>query len=372
MTTRRRLAMEGERIPVGIGWWVVVFLLLALVLPASLGAQETRGRITGRVTDSTQATIPGATVTVTDVARGTTVTAVTNEQGLFQVNYLLPGTYKVVVELQGFKKQIQDNVLLQISETRDLPIVLEVGGIEEAVSVTAEAAHGEHLGCEPGAGRRSGAPRVTAADSRRSRTRSWGSPPGWRTRAPAARPALRADAHHRLRLPGHAQQPQRPADRRRAEHRDGERQRGHRDLRPAVRHGAGIQGADRDLRRPVRQHRGRRHQHEHQVRDEQAPRFGVLLRRTVQAGARTTSSAEPRGQAASRARRTGPASPSAARSSFRSSTTDGTRRSSCSASSTSRTSARASTPAPTSGCRPRRCATATSPRTRRSSRSTTR
>ena len=119
--------------------WAVAFLLMALVLPASLHAQETRGRITGRVTDTTKATVPGASVTVTDVSRGTTVSATTNEQGLFQVNYLLPGTYTVTVELTGFKKHIQGNVQLQISETRNLPVVLEVGGIQEAVSVSAEA-----------------------------------------------------------------------------------------------------------------------------------------------------------------------------------------------------------------------------------------
>jgi hypothetical protein len=116
----------------------MAFLLIALVLPASLHAQETRGKITGRVTDTSKATVPGASVTVTDVARGRTSTTTTNDQGLFQINYLLPATYTVVVELQGFKKHVEDNVLLQISETRDLAIVLEVGAMQETVTVTAE------------------------------------------------------------------------------------------------------------------------------------------------------------------------------------------------------------------------------------------
>ena len=79
-------------------------------------------------------------MTVTDAARGTTASSTTNGEGLFQVNYLLPGTYQVTVEVAGFKKHIQDKVQVQISETRDLAIVLEVGGMEEAVSVTAEGA----------------------------------------------------------------------------------------------------------------------------------------------------------------------------------------------------------------------------------------
>ena len=118
--------------------FAAVLLLLALVLPASVYAQETRGRIIGRVTDASKAVIPGATVTVTDTARNTSVSLVTNEQGLFQATYLLPGTYTVAVELQGFKKYIQDKVTIELAQTRDLAIVLEVGGIEEAVNVTAE------------------------------------------------------------------------------------------------------------------------------------------------------------------------------------------------------------------------------------------
>jgi hypothetical protein len=117
----------------------VVLSLTLLVLPV-LTAQETRGRVTGQVLDSSKAPIPGASVVVTDKTRGTTVSSITNSEGLFQVNYLLPGTYQVTVEVTGFKKHVQDKVQLQISETRDLPIVLEVGALEEMVSVTFEGA----------------------------------------------------------------------------------------------------------------------------------------------------------------------------------------------------------------------------------------
>jgi hypothetical protein len=122
-------------------WRKLAVLVVAAVLVASTAtlAQETRGRITGRVTDSTKGVIPGATVTVTDATRGTTSTATTNDQGLFLINYLLPGTYKVVVELQGFKKQVQEGVQVEVNQTRDLAVVLEVGAMEESVSVVAEA-----------------------------------------------------------------------------------------------------------------------------------------------------------------------------------------------------------------------------------------
>ena len=132
--------MEPKRTSARYVYGALAFLMAALFLTVSLHAQETRARITGRVTDTTKAAVSGASVRVTDIARGTTTTSTTNSEGLFQVNYLLPGTYAVEVEVTGFKKHVQDKVQLQINETRDLSIVLEVGGVEETVSVTAEGA----------------------------------------------------------------------------------------------------------------------------------------------------------------------------------------------------------------------------------------
>jgi len=118
----------------------MVFIFTVMLIPASLNAQEVRGRINGRVVDPNKAAVAGATVKVTDVARATTATLTTNEDGLFQANYLLSSTYQVVVEMGGFKKFIQDGVLLQINETRDLDITLEVGGNQETVTVTTDPA----------------------------------------------------------------------------------------------------------------------------------------------------------------------------------------------------------------------------------------
>ena len=131
--------MERRHHPARYVIWALFLALTVLALPAIVDGQETRGRITGRVTDATKGTIPGATVTVTDPARNTTVTVITNEQGLFQANFLLPGTYKVTVELTGFKTYVQENVVLQMTETRDLPIVMEVGALTESVSVSGES-----------------------------------------------------------------------------------------------------------------------------------------------------------------------------------------------------------------------------------------
>ena len=119
---------------------MVVSMLVVLFLPVSLSAQEARGKISGRVVDPNKAAIPGASVKITDVSRATTVTLNTNDDGLFQAPYLLSSTYQVVVEATGFKKYIQDGVLVQINETRELTISLDVGGTQETVTVTAEEA----------------------------------------------------------------------------------------------------------------------------------------------------------------------------------------------------------------------------------------
>jgi hypothetical protein len=112
-------------------------VIAVLFLPVTLRAQELRGKIKGRVMDQNKAAVPGATVLVTDTSRNATVTLTTNDDGLFDAPYLLPGTYQVVVEASGFKKSIQDKLVVQINETRNVEIALEVGGAQETVTVTA-------------------------------------------------------------------------------------------------------------------------------------------------------------------------------------------------------------------------------------------
>ena len=122
------------------GLAIMASIVAVLFLPVTLHAQELRGKIKGRVLDQNKAAVPGATVQVTDTSRNATVTLTTNGEGLFEAPYLLPGNYQVVVEIAGFKKSIQDKVQVQINETRDLEIALEVGGAQETVTVTADAA----------------------------------------------------------------------------------------------------------------------------------------------------------------------------------------------------------------------------------------
>ena len=116
------------------------FAMLVFLLPHSANAQESRGTIKGTVMDSSKAAVPGATVKITNVAMGTTVTVPTNSAGVFQAPFLIPGTYQVEVTNQGFKKYVRDNVVLRVNDLLELEVELEIGTVDQSVTVTGEGA----------------------------------------------------------------------------------------------------------------------------------------------------------------------------------------------------------------------------------------
>ena len=117
----------------------VLVMMVAFVEPNSVLAQESRGTITGTVTDSAKAVIQGASVKVTNVAMGTTVSIATNDSGLYRAPYLIPGTYQVAVEAVGFKKYLRDGVNIRINDTIEINVTLELGEVQETITVTSDA-----------------------------------------------------------------------------------------------------------------------------------------------------------------------------------------------------------------------------------------
>jgi len=109
---------------------VVVCLSTAIVADA----QVNRATISGTITDSSGAAIPGVTVTITDES-GLTVTAQTNTAGHYTVPSLPVGTYDAKFELAGFKTVVRQKLTLQVSQTLRLDAALEVGQLTETVSV---------------------------------------------------------------------------------------------------------------------------------------------------------------------------------------------------------------------------------------------
>jgi hypothetical protein len=113
-------------------------LTLAIVLfSSSLRAQETTGRIEGRITDPQQLPAPGVTVTATG-PQGEKFT-VTDTDGRFIVPLLTPGLYSLRAELQGFKPIQQNDINVSLGETVDIGLQLEVGGFDETIVVAGVA-----------------------------------------------------------------------------------------------------------------------------------------------------------------------------------------------------------------------------------------
>src|SRR5262245_19256452 len=115
----------------------LVFMTVALLAPTALQAQEARGKLSGTVKDANGAVIPNASVKVTNVAMGTTITATSNDAGLYQAPYLLPGTYQITVETTGFKKYTRDKIELRVNDALEINLQLEVGNTAESVTVSA-------------------------------------------------------------------------------------------------------------------------------------------------------------------------------------------------------------------------------------------
>ena len=102
-------------------------------------AQQGTAEIRGQVIDPQRAVLPGVTVTVTNQETGFTRDTVTGADGVYFVSGLVPGAYEVTAELQGFKRFSRRDIQLEVGKTATVEVVLQVGGIEETISVTGEA-----------------------------------------------------------------------------------------------------------------------------------------------------------------------------------------------------------------------------------------
>lgn len=116
---------------------LVLISALALFLSTASHAQAVFGTIFGSVTDNTGAAIPGATITITDTNKGTSVTATANEAGEFTVGHLIPDTYDLSVTNAGFKTFESKGIVVYADQSIKVPAVMEVGGATQTVEVSA-------------------------------------------------------------------------------------------------------------------------------------------------------------------------------------------------------------------------------------------
>src|SRR5436853_3081260 len=111
----------------------------AFSLATNLFGQADTGTITGRVTDSSGSTVAGVQITIVQTENNFTFTSVTNNEGIYRVQSLQPGTYTVTFQAPGFKRTIRTGIALRVGDVLPIDAALEIGALTESVQVTAEA-----------------------------------------------------------------------------------------------------------------------------------------------------------------------------------------------------------------------------------------
>jgi len=124
-----QLTSFGHRAGLGV--------VLCLLLFSSVVAQSDTAQISGFVRDQTGASVPGAAVTITNETTQLQRKTVTSDEGYYVVASLSPGYYTLSVELTGFKKFEKTRNKLDASVNQRVDAALEVGGVEETISVVA-------------------------------------------------------------------------------------------------------------------------------------------------------------------------------------------------------------------------------------------
>jgi hypothetical protein len=120
----------------------VTLMLAAAVCATASGvahAQAIRGSLLGSVTDQSGAALPGVTVIITESSTNASRETVTNETGNYTFPNLAGGVYTVKAELAGFKSTIRGNVRVSVNTSVRIDLSLEVGTLEETVTVSGES-----------------------------------------------------------------------------------------------------------------------------------------------------------------------------------------------------------------------------------------
>jgi hypothetical protein len=120
-----------------MGWMMIGLAVLGvMLLSAPLKGQGITGSITGTVTDTTGAVVPGATVTITQTDTNAVHTVTTSDAGTYTVTQLPPGHYTVSIDKAAFKGFKQTSITLQIDQTVDISPKLTIGTAQQTVEVT--------------------------------------------------------------------------------------------------------------------------------------------------------------------------------------------------------------------------------------------
>jgi Carboxypeptidase regulatory-like domain/TonB dependent receptor len=117
---------------------ILVASLFVALATAPVWAQESRATVIGRVTDTSGAVIPGASVSFANVDTAVIVRTATNAEGNYFSSFLIPGTYRITAEKSGFKNLVRTGITLSVNDRLELNLTLEIGSQSESITVTAD------------------------------------------------------------------------------------------------------------------------------------------------------------------------------------------------------------------------------------------
>src|ERR1035438_3185473 len=118
---------------------VLTTLFLLTFVAGILTAQEYRGRVQGTVRDTSDAVIPGASVTLHNINTGISTVRATNDAGRYIFDLVEPGSYSISIENRGFSKFLQQNVPVAAGGDVTVDAILKAGDVQDTVTVSAEA-----------------------------------------------------------------------------------------------------------------------------------------------------------------------------------------------------------------------------------------
>jgi hypothetical protein len=127
MTTRNKLLFRFS------------FLFFVFLFVAATAMAQSTATLQGTVKDQKGDVVAGAKVTVRNQGTGIDRTTQTDSEGNYQLAALPVGNYSLEVEMQGFKRQLVSSLAMEVGRTVVKDFSLEVGGLEQSVTVTAEA-----------------------------------------------------------------------------------------------------------------------------------------------------------------------------------------------------------------------------------------
>src|SRR5882672_12852665 len=119
---------------------IITAALLVLFAFGAASAQESRGSLTGKVSDQNGAVLPGATVVIKNTDTNVTSTGTTNDEGSYTFPLLQPGRYSLTVTATGFATATREGIQISVSEKRTLDVPMQVTGVGEMVEVVGSSA----------------------------------------------------------------------------------------------------------------------------------------------------------------------------------------------------------------------------------------